>query len=76
MSSCRGAVCGWRLAPYARAYQAMRGVQLDVASTVAGGLGDMSQFERGGQLAAYVGLQSPGALQRWESPPRGDREDR
>ncbi len=49
-------ISGWRLAPYVRAYQAMRGVQFHVASTVAAELGDITRFERPRQLAAYVGL--------------------
>ena len=49
-------ISGWRLAPYVRAYQALRGVQFHVASTVAAELGDITRFDRPRQLAAYVGL--------------------
>jgi transposase len=47
---------GWRLQPYVRAYQALRGVQFHVASTIAAELGDLTRFDSPRQLAAYVGL--------------------
>ena len=46
----------WRLEPIVRAYQAMRGVQLHVATTVAAELGDITRFDTPRKLAAYVGL--------------------
>ena len=54
-SSCRSTSAAGG-APYVRAYQALRGVQFHVASTVAAELGDITRFERPRQLAAYVGL--------------------
>ncbi len=47
---------GWRLEPYVLAYQALRGVQFHVASTIAAELGDLTRFDSPRQLAAYVGL--------------------
>ena len=47
---------GWRLEPCVLAYQALRGVQFHVASTVAAELGDLTRFDTPRQLAAYVGL--------------------
>ena len=49
-------VKGWRLEPIVRAYQAMRGVQMHVATTVAAELGDLTRFDTPRKLAAYVGL--------------------
>lgn len=49
-------VKGWRLEPIVRAYQAMRGVQLHVATTIAAELGDLTRFDTPRKLAAYVGL--------------------
>jgi transposase len=46
----------WRLEPIVRAYQAMRGVQFHVATTVAAELGDITRFDTPRKLAAYVGL--------------------
>ncbi len=60
LAPCRGGAApagrGWRLAPIVRAYQAMRGVQFHVASTVAAELGDITRFDTPRQLMAYVGL--------------------
>jgi len=47
---------GWRLEPCVLAYQALRGVQFHVASTIAAELGDLTRFDSPRQLAAYVGL--------------------
>jgi transposase len=52
----REQVKGWRLEPIVHAYQAMRGVQFHVASTVAAELGDLTRFDSPRKLAAYVGL--------------------
>jgi transposase len=46
----------WRLEPIVRAYQALRGVQFHVATTVAAELGDITRFDTPRKLAAYVGL--------------------
>jgi transposase len=46
----------WRLAPFVHAFQALRGVQLHVAVTIAAELGDIRRFEKPRQLMAYVGL--------------------
>jgi len=49
-------VSGWRLEPVVSAYQALRGVQFHVATTIAAELGDITRFDTPRQLAAYVGL--------------------
>ena len=49
-------VATWRMKPLVEALQALRGVQLVVAATVAAELGDLRRFENPRQLAAYVGL--------------------
>jgi transposase len=46
----------WRLAPAVEAFQAMRGVSLIVAVTVAAEVGDLSRFDNPRQLMAYLGL--------------------
>jgi len=46
----------WRLAPVVEAFQAMRGVSLIVAATVAAEVGDLSRFDHPRQLMAYLGL--------------------
>jgi len=46
----------WRLAPAVEAYQAMRGVSLIVAATVAAEVGDLSRFDNPRKLMAYLGL--------------------
>ena len=52
----RGLVPQWRLAPAVEAFQAMRGVSLIVAATVAAEVGDLSRFDTPRQLMAYLGL--------------------
>jgi transposase len=47
---------GWRLAPLVTAYQALRGVQFQVAVTIAAELGDITRFDNPRQLMSYVGL--------------------
>ncbi len=49
----------WRLAPAVEAFQAMRGVSLIVAATVAAEVGDLSRFDTPRQLMAYLGLPIP-----------------
>jgi transposase len=46
----------WRMRPMVEAFQALRGVQLRVAVTVAAELGDLSRFDSPRQLTAYLGL--------------------
>ena len=46
----------WSRAPYVKAYQALRGVSLIVATTVASEIGDMSRFKNPKELMAYLGL--------------------
>jgi transposase len=46
----------WRLAPAVEAFQAMRGVSLIVAATMAAEVGDLSRFDNPRQLMAYLGL--------------------
>jgi transposase len=46
----------WNLAPLVRALQALRGVSLVAASTLAAELGDLSRFESATGLMSYVGL--------------------
>lgn len=46
----------WRLAPVVEAYQAMRGVSLLVATTMAAEVGDLGRFDTPAQLMAYLGL--------------------
>jgi transposase len=59
---------GWRLRPVVEALQALRGVQLHVAVTVAAELGDLNRFDSPRQLFAYLGLHpsewSTGARRR------------
>lgn len=52
----RDQVESWRMKPVVDALQALRGVQLVVAATVAAELGDLRRFDSPRQLAAYVGL--------------------
>ncbi len=49
-------VPSWSLAPVVRALQALRGVALIVAVTIASEIGDLSRFEKARQLMAYLGL--------------------
>ena len=46
----------WSRAPYVKAYQALRGVSLIVATTVVAEIGDMSRFKNPKELMAYIGL--------------------
>jgi len=46
----------WGLAPAVEAFQAMRGVSLIVAVTMAAEVGDLSRFDHPRQLMAYLGL--------------------
>lgn len=52
----RALVPEWRMAPVVEAFQAMRGVSLLVAVTVAAEVGDLSRFDHPRQLMAYLGL--------------------
>ena len=47
---------GWSRALFVRAYQALRGVSLIVATTVVAEIGDMSRFKNPKELMAYLGL--------------------
>jgi transposase len=46
----------WSLKPLVKALQALRGVQLVTAVTIAAELGEMSRFATAPQLMAYIGL--------------------
>jgi transposase len=46
----------WSLKPLVKALQALRGVQLVTAVTLAAELGDLSRFSNARQLMAYLGL--------------------
>jgi len=52
----REAVVHWRMQPVVAAFQAMRGVSLIVAATLAAEVGDTTRFDTPQQLAAYLGL--------------------
>ena len=52
----QGLVSQWSRAPFVRAYQALRGVSLIVASTVVSEIGDMNRFKNPKELMAYLGL--------------------
>ena len=52
----QGLVAQWSRAPFVRAYQALRGVSLIVATTVVSEIGDMNRFKNPKQLMAYLGL--------------------
>lgn len=52
----RALVPSWRLAPAVQAYQAMRGVSLLTAVTLAAEIGDLNRFDHPRQLMAYLGL--------------------
>jgi len=52
----RDAVAGWRLQPLVQAFQALRGVQLVVAATVAAEVGQIDRFGNPRQLMAYLGM--------------------
>lgn len=46
----------WRRAPFVAAYQALRGVSLITAATVAAEVGDLNRFRKPKELMAYLGL--------------------
>ncbi len=46
----------WRLRPVVEALQALRGISLLSAVTIIAELGDLTRFEKPGQLMAYLGL--------------------
>lgn len=46
----------WSREPYVKAYQALRGVSLIVATTVVAEIGDMGRFKNPKQFMAYLGL--------------------
>lgn len=52
----QGLVPQWSRASHVKAYQALRGVSLIVATTVAAEIGDMSRFNNPKELMAYLGL--------------------
>jgi transposase len=52
----QSSVAQWRLAPVVAAFQAMRGVSLLVAATIAAEVGDLTRFDTPRQLMAYLGL--------------------
>jgi len=52
----RDAVAEWRLQPLVEALQALRGVQLVVAATLAAEIGRIDRFDNPRQLMAYLGL--------------------
>jgi transposase len=52
----RALVPKWRMAPAVEAFQAMRGVSLIVAATMAAEVGDLGRFDSPRQLMAYLGL--------------------
>jgi transposase len=49
-------VPSWRMAPVVRAYQALRGVSLIIATTMVAELGDITRFANPRQLMAFLGL--------------------
>src|SRR3954469_5706991 len=55
-ASIEAALPDWSLAPVVRALQALRGMALIVAATLAAELGDISRFDNPRQLMAYLGL--------------------
>ena len=52
----RDRVSHWRMNPVVEAFQAMRGVSLIVAATLAAEVGDLGRFEHPEQLMSYLGL--------------------
>ena len=50
------ALAGWSMAPVVRSLIALRGVDVITAMTVLSELGDVSRFDKPGQLMAYLGL--------------------
>ena len=55
-ASIEAALPDWSLAPVVRALQALRGMALIAAATLAAELGDITRFENPRQLMAYLGL--------------------
>jgi transposase len=55
-ASIEAALPEWSLAPVVRALQALRGMALIAAATLAAELGDISRFDNPRQLMAYLGL--------------------
>ncbi len=55
-ASLRDAVADWWLGPLVQALQALRGVQLVVAATLAAEIGQIERFDTPRQLMAYLGL--------------------
>ena len=66
----------WRLYPVVQALQALRGVQWLVAITVVAELGDLTRFDSPRQLAAFVGLDSVGVLERPGASPGRHHQSR
>lgn len=52
----RGMAPGWRLYPFVRAYQALRGIQFIGAVTLVAELGDLRRFAKARQVMGFVGL--------------------
>ncbi len=52
----RELIPAWRRAPLVRAYQALRGVSLIVAATVAAEVGDLRRFTKPKEFMSYLGL--------------------
>jgi len=52
----RELTAAWRRAPQVAAYQALRGVSLITAATVAAEVGDLDRFDSPTELTAYLGL--------------------
>jgi transposase len=50
------ALSGWSLAPLVGGWMAMRGVKRITAMTLAAELGDVTRFERAGELMSFVGV--------------------
>lgn len=65
----RGAVDSWRMAPVAKALQALKGVSLVGAASIVAEVGDLTRFDKPRQLMAFLGLvpsqHSSGASQRF-----------
>lgn len=52
----RQAVDSWRMAPVARALQALKGVSLVAGGSIVSEVGDMTRFDKPRQLMAFLGL--------------------
>jgi transposase len=64
-------IASWTLSPLVIALQAMRGVAMIIAATVAAEVGDMTRFSNPRQLMAYLGL-TPGEFSSGtKTRPRG-----